>query len=71
MDLKIPSAIVDRHMFPRQTNRTDIGSEAMFDELCLTCKEEVEILLSKWAKLGSGMKRSRSKSREGGEHSVG
>ena len=25
----MPSAIVDRQMFPRHTNRTDIGSEAM------------------------------------------
>jgi hypothetical protein len=31
MALKIPSAIVDRHMFPRQTKSTDTGagSEAM------------------------------------------
>jgi hypothetical protein len=31
MALKMPSAIVDRHMFPRQTKSTDTGagSEAM------------------------------------------
>ena len=37
MALKIPSAIVLRQMFPRQTNRTEIGSEAMVGELPRGC----------------------------------
>lgn len=30
IDLKMPSAIVDRQIFPKQTKRTEICSVAMF-----------------------------------------
>lgn len=38
MDLKIPSAMVERQMFPKQTNRTEMGSgvEAIMGTL-FTC----------------------------------
>jgi hypothetical protein len=33
MALKIPSAMVERQILPRQTNSTEMGSEAMVDEV--------------------------------------
>jgi hypothetical protein len=49
MDLKIPSAIVDRQMFPKQTNKTEMGSgvetivAAQFTCLMISIKEWLEL----------------------------
>lgn len=37
MDLKIPSAMVERQMFPKQTNKTEMGSVDILADTGVAC----------------------------------